>query len=464
MSVKQDVEPGTVHEPRGSRRTGPALAALGLAALVAVMDGTVVAVAFDAFAEAFATNLATVVWLTVAYLIAVAATLPALPWATARFGGRCVFLTGLILFVLASALCAAAPSVGWLIAFRFLQGLGGGLLEPMSLTLAATLANTRTMGKVMGTMSAVINVAPIFGPIIGSALANGGHWRWIFALNLPLGLIVLVATLVFLPRDDTRASSRPAPVDVRGLTLLTVGYVSLLFALNRSGEAPLALVLGVALAGAALLAGYTRHALTTTATPALDLRLLGHPGFAASLAVMGFVGFLMYSQVAALPLVGAADHQLAGTAQGVLVCALGAGLLPSMSLGGRLSDRFGPRPLVHAGSIIAAAGFTVLAAFHAALPLPATLALLVVIGLGFGASASPTFASVYRVLPPQRQPTGSAALFMTVQLTASLAVTVLGVLTRSDTWITPFFVLLAAAALAITALSPRLPGRPVHTG
>jgi EmrB/QacA subfamily drug resistance transporter len=458
-----------------------ALGALGLAALMAVLDGTVVAVALKPLAAAFDAPLTTVVWVTIGYLLAAASMLPLLGWATARFGGRTVFLTGLALFVLGSTLCALAWSAGTLIAFRVLQGFGGGLLEPTSLALAAGLAPRDQVGKVLGTMSMIINIAPVLGPIAGGLLLSTGHWQWIFIVNLPLGAVVLFAALAFIPADrpgietgaavshtDAAVSQAGAEVsprvvaDVRGLLLLTVGYVAILFALSRLGQHAAGwTVAATALLGVVLLAGYTRHALTTRRTPALDLRLLRRPGFAASLVVMGLVGLIMYSQLTALPIFDADRQQLRGIDQGLLICALGLGLLVSMSAAGRISDRTGPRPLVRAGAIVAAAGLATFALAHDTLPLPALFVLFVGIGLSFGCTASPTFASVYRTLPPAEQPQGTTALFMAVQLTASLGVTILGLVqARSpDHWLTALFILLAGAALGIAALSQALPGR-----
>jgi len=442
-----------------TRSTSPALVALGLAALLAVLDGTVVAVALNPLARAFDAPLTTIVWVTIGYLLAVASVLPLLGWAAARFGGRAVFLAGLALFVLGSALSAAAWSAGSLIAFRVLQGLGGGLLEPMSLALAAGLAGRDRVGKVLGTMSMIINVAPVLGPILGGLVLGTGHWRWIFLMNVPLGLGVLIAALAFVPADraGAEAADRPA-ADVRGLLLLTGGYLAVLFALNRSGsDGAGAVIAGTALVGVLLLIAYARHALTTRTAPALDLRLLRRPGFAAALVVMGFVGFIMYAQLIALPIVGA-DRDVA---PGLLVCALGLGLVVSMSLGGRISDRTGPRPLVRAGAAVAASGFLVAALTVDRLPWPALFAGFVVIGLGFGATASPTFASVYRTLPVAEQAQGTTALFMTVQLAASLGVTVLALM-RARTpehWVTVLFLVLTACALAVLGLARALPGR-----
>ena len=440
-----------------------ALIALGLAALLAVLDGTVVAVALQPLARAFEAPLTTVVWVTIGYLLAVASMLPLLGWATARFGGRAVFLTGLGLFVAGSTLCAAAWSVGSLIAFRVIQGFGGGLLEPTSLALAAGLAGRDRVGRVLGTMSMIINVAPVLGPLLGGAIAGNGHWRWIFILNVPLGLGVLSAALGFVPADRPDPGPGPRPAaDVRGLLLLTIGYLAVLFALNQAGRpGPALLTWAAAGLGVLLLAGYVRYALSTSRAPALDLRLLRRPGFAAALLVMGFVGLIMYSQVTALPMFGADRHHLRGIEQGLLVCALGLGLLVSMTLSGRISDRTGPRPLVRAGAVVTAGGLLCFALTHDRLPLPVVFVLLLVIGLGFGSTAAPTFASVYRTLPAAEQAQGTTAMFMTVQLTASLGVTLLGVLQgrAPGQWLTVLFLLLAAAALAIAAIGGALPGR-----
>jgi EmrB/QacA subfamily drug resistance transporter len=440
-----------------------ALVALGLAALLAVLDGTVVAVALDPLAVAFAAPLGTLVWVTIGYLLAVASVLPLLGWASARFGGRAVFLTGLAFFVLGSLLSALAWSAGSLIAFRVIQGLGGGLLEPMALALAAGLAGRDRVGKVLGAMSMIINVAPVLGPALGGLILGTGHWRWIFLLNVPLGLAVLVAALVFIPADRP-AGTEPRPAaDVRGLLLLTGGYLAVLLALNRSGRTGSGpMIASIAVVGVLLLAAYTRHALTTRVAPALDLRLLRRPGFAAALIVMGLVGFIMYAQLIALPIIGADRHHLRGAVQGLLVSALGLGLVVSMSLGGRISDRTGPRPLVGGGAVVAAAGFLAFALAQDRWPLPLLFVLFVLIGLGFGSTASPTFASVYRTLPTTEQAQGTTSLFMTVQLTASLGVTVLALLQARTPqhWITVLFGVLTAGALAILGLSRALPGRP----
>ncbi|GLY26948.1 hypothetical protein Kisp02_03130 [Kineosporia sp. NBRC 101731] len=206
----------------------------------------------------------------------------------------------------------------------------------------------------------------MLGPLVGGLLLQTGHWQWIFLINLPLGALVLLAVLG-ATRESTSAAQVSVPkADGPGLLLLTVGFVGVLFALNRSGEAgmspPVVLVGGL---GALLLATYVPYAARISRegrSPALDLRLLARPGFGASTAVMGLVGLVMFAQLTALPLFAAQRFGLTGLRQGVLVSALGLGLLVSMSAGGRLSDSVGARPLVMGGAAVtfaAVLGFVV---------------------------------------------------------------------------------------------------------
>jgi EmrB/QacA subfamily drug resistance transporter len=428
------------------------------------MDGTVVAAALKPLATSFGAELSTVVWVTVGYLLAAATMLPLLGWAMARFGGRRVFLAGLVLFLIGSALASLAWSIESLIAFRVVQGFGGGLLEPTSLALAGALAPREKVGKVLGRMSAIINVAPLLGPLVGSALLRTGHWQWIFLVNIPFGLVVLAVAARALPAGRGEASAPRA--DVPGLALLTSGFLAVLYALSSFGASadwwPAA---GFAVAGLALLGGYVRYALRTTRAPAFDLRLLRRPGFAPSLAVMSMVGLIMITQTAALPLIASERLGLHGIARGLPVAALGFGLLFSMSYGARMGDRTGPRPLVRLGSVLTAAGLATFALLSGRLPAPVAIGLFVLVGLTFGLTASPTFSGVFRILPPADQPQGTTALFMTVQLSGSLGVTLVGLFqARLDGhWVAGLFGLLTLAALAMTVLSRWLPGRPDAT-
>jgi EmrB/QacA subfamily drug resistance transporter len=446
---------------RLDRRTQILVSVLGAAAFVAVLDGTAVTASLATLTTSFDTTLPVVVWVTTGYLLAAGSVLPLVGWAVDRFGGRAVFLTGLAAFVAGSVLTGLAWSVEALIAFRVLQGFGGGLVEPASIAVAAAVAPREHVGRVMGRFSLIINIAPVVGPLLGTLFADNGLWRLIFLINLPLGALIVLAAIRCVPAaNESTTSTSP---DLVGMILLAPGFVFVLLTINRWGAgADAAPVIVMASIGGVLLAVYVAHALRTPRVPVLDLRLLRTKAFAAALLVMCVVGFIMFSQLSVLPVLAEQQFGLHGIARGVLTSALGVGLLFSMSNAGRISDRVGPRPLVVGGSVVTAAGLGIVGLVYDSWPLPALLALYVVVGLGFGSVAAPTFASVYRTLPAESAAQGTTALFIVVQLFASVGVTVMGLLLdRGGAGVySTAFTILAAAAVAAALIGTRLPGRP----
>jgi len=442
------------------RATVVVVAILALAAFMSVLDGTIVTVAVSSLGDVFDSPISTIVWVSVGYLLAAGLALPVAGWATERFGGRRVFLLGVGLFLLGSLLASVAWSASSLIAVRIVQGFGGGMMEPTALTLAAGAAGPKRVGKVMGILSLIINVAPVLGPLTGGLFATEAHWRWIFLINLPIGAVVAVSAWIVLPRDTSPRGS--GGVDVSGLLMLSPGFVAVLFAIDRIGAhgAWWSVVLPAA-AGAGLFVAYVRHALGADA-PLIDVRLLARPQFAASVMVMSFVGFVMYSQLVSLPLFLERVHGATGIEQGVLTTALGAGLLVSMTWSSRRSDVTGPRPLARVGGAVTAIGLAVFALTSDHIGVPAATVLFVATGLGFGSMAAPTFASVYRTVPATYTAQATTTMFIVVQASASLGVTIIGLVLSdgSTTAFRPLFLVLSAAALLGSLIARRLPGAP----
>jgi EmrB/QacA subfamily drug resistance transporter len=461
MDVAIDTRPAA--DERLDRRTIVVVAVMAAAAFMAVLDGTVVTVAIDSFTATFDSSVATIGWVSVGYLLAAAVSLPVAGWAIERIGGRRVFLAGLFVFVLGSALSSLAWSAGSLIAFRVVQGFGGGALEPTALTMAARTAAGRRVGTVMGLLSIVVNVAPVLGPLLGGVLVDGGHWRWIFLINVPLGLVVAGVALLAVPNDP----GDPAAVgsDLRGLWLLSPGFAAVLLAIERIGAeaATWSIALPAAL-GVGLLGWYVLRSLRVP-RPVIDVRMFTGAGFASSVGVMALVGFLMYSQLVALPLYARDVHGLAGIESGVLVTALGAGLLVSMALSARRSDVVGPRRLAGPGALITAIGLGAFAVLHDTASVGALVVVFVIVGLGFGSVAAPTFSSVYRTVAPNRAAQATTTMFIVVQTSASFGVTIIGLLLARlgvDAY-GPLAVILTGAAVLIAVLSRLLPGPPAQS-
>lgn len=441
-------------------RTRLVIAGMSLAALMAVLNGTTVTSALEALAPELDTTISGVVWVTTIYLIAASASVPLVGWLTERWGSTRVLQVGLVGFALGSLLSGFAWDLPSMIVFRFLQGLSGGMLEPASLAIIGAITPTAVLGRVMGMVSLVINIGPVIGPLVGGALVAADAWPWIFWVNVPLGVLVGVIAWRLLPSGE--GSSTRAPVDVIGLLLLPPGFVLVLLGLNRWGVGAAAIVvIGLVVLGLALLAAYVRHA-RRAPKPLLDVNLLRLPSFAGALGVMSTVGLIMYSQLTVLPLMAQRNLGLDAAWAGLPVAILGVGLMISMTLAGRASDVVGPRVIVRSGALTTVVTAVLIVVGHGSWPVPVVLLIVLALGLGFGAVASPTFASVYRVLPAAAIAQGTAALFIVTQLFASAGVTVVGLLTATSSDPAGMaYVVVAALALVAAGLSRLLPGRPL---
>jgi MFS family permease len=181
----------------GLRRT---IAVVLLGGIMGILDGSMVLVAVRAIADDLDVSLGAVGWVSTAYLLAVTATVPVGAWAVDRYGGKRLWLVGLVLFFAGSLGSALAPGLGSLIALRVLQGVGAGILDPLMLTLLARAAGPARAGRVMGIMGIVGSAGPVAGPIAGGALLQVLDWRWLFLVNIPIVIAAFVlAARVLVP-------------------------------------------------------------------------------------------------------------------------------------------------------------------------------------------------------------------------------------------------------------------------
>src|SRR5258708_8855579 len=173
---------------------------------MAILDATVVSVAQRTFIAQFETTQAVVAWTMTGYTLALATVIPLTGWAADRFGTKRLFMGSVLFFTLGSLLCAMAPNITLLVAFRVVQGLGGGMLMPLTFTILTREAGPRRLGRLMAVLGIPMLLAPMCGPVLGGWLISAYGWQWIFRINLPVGVILLVLAALIFPRDRPRPS------------------------------------------------------------------------------------------------------------------------------------------------------------------------------------------------------------------------------------------------------------------
>ena len=204
-----------------------------LGAVMSILDTTVINVAIDQLAIDFNASLTTIQWVVTGYTLALAAVIPVTGWAADRFGTKRIYIWSLALFMLGSALCAAAWSADSLIAFRVLQGVGGGMIMPSVMTIMTKKAGPQRMGRVMGILGVPMLIAPLVGPILGGWLVDDHSWRWIFLINVPIGIVAIILAQIVLERDEPQPAHR---MDWLGMALLSPGLTALIFGLAESSD------------------------------------------------------------------------------------------------------------------------------------------------------------------------------------------------------------------------------------
>lgn len=375
----------------------PPLVLLGLAAgpLVSMVDSSAVNVAVPEVAAELAAPLAAAGWIVSAYLLGIAACLPACAWLARRFGTRRVYATALVAFGAASALCGLAPGIEALIALRAVQGLASAPLVPLALALLFGDEPGRRGGaKMRPPMAAALMffLAPALGPTVGGLLMAAGGWRLIFLINVPLIALGLLGVRR-LPADPPADPGR-ARLDLPGLALLTLGATAAVHGaaeLTSGGEArwgPAAAAVGLVLLGC--YAGYARRA----PHPALDLGLLRDGRARTAVLVSLIASVVLFGVLFLIPI-----HLL--TVQGLSPVAAGLVLLPQglamglcTGLGERLVERHGARATVAGGMLTLAAMTALLLPVTPQTP-PWLLALLLCgRGLALGLTLQPIIAGI----------------------------------------------------------------------
>src|SRR4051794_2204762 len=400
--------------------------------IMSVLDMTIVNVALETLSRELHSGLNTIQWVTTAYLLAVAVVIPLTGWATERFGSKQVWMTCVLLFGIGSALCGLAWSAGSLIFFRVLQGIGGGMIMPVGMSVMAQTAGPKRIGRVMSVVGVPMLLGPILGPVLGGLIVDNASWRWIFYVNVPIAVLALGLAKRFLHADHGRANA--GRLDWRGLLLLSPGLGLIVFGLSESeshGGFTHPIVFGPVLVGLVLVAGFVRHALHFP-RPLIDVRLFREPSFAAAAATTTLLGGALFGAMIILPLYYQVARGESALTAGLLMAPQGLGAAMAMPLAGRLTDRLGGGRVALVGIIILTVATIPYAFLGPATPYGLLAGLLVIRGIGLGSTMMPTMAAAYAVLSPGQIPRATSALNVTRQVGGSLGTAVLAVLLQPE--------------------------------
>ena len=381
-----------------------------LGTIMTVLDLTIVNVAIPTLGREFATSISAIQWVMTGYMLAFASVIPLAGWASERFGAKRVWIASLLVFVVGSVLCGLAWSIGSLIVFRVLQGLGAGMILPVGQTMLAQAAGPQRMGRVMSLIGVPMLLAPVLGPVLGGVIVEDWSWRWIFFLNLPVGVAAIAAARRLLPEARPQLGER---LDLRGLALLSPGIALFLYGVSEAGSAggfANAGTLVAALLGLALVAAFVAHARVRGRATLIDLSLFARRGFATAAAVNFLLPAALFGTLLLIPLYYQLVRHESPLQIGLLLVPQGIGAALAMPLAGYLTDRIGARFVVTVGVLVAAVGTLAYTQLGAKTSYAYLAAALFVLGIGAGSTIMPSMAAAFQALAREETPRATSAL------------------------------------------------------
>lgn len=404
-----------------------------LGAIMSILDITIVTVAQPAFQNDFGVTPAQAAWTMTGYTLALASIIPVTGWAADRFGTKRLYLTAIVLFTLGSLLCALAWSFSSLVLFRVLQGLGGGMLAPLGMTILTRAAGPQRIGRVMAVMGLPMLLGPIFGPILGGWLIDIASWHWIFLINLPIGLATLGFAWVILPKDSPTPSET---FDFVGMLMLSPGLAAFLYGVSTIPETQTLAAVKVAVpivVGALLIVGFVVRTLKGRAAhPLIDLSLFRNRTLTTAIITLMLFAIAFFGASLLFP---AYFLQVRGESTlnaGLMLAPQGLGAMIVMPIAGIFVDRIGPGKIILAGVTVIAIGMGMFSTLDATTSYLFLMGALFVMGAGMGATMMPVMTAALQTLKDHQIARGSTTMNIAQQVAASIGTAVFTViLTRN---------------------------------
>jgi EmrB/QacA subfamily drug resistance transporter len=404
-----------------------------LGAFMSVLDTTIVNVALHDLSSDLSTSLSGIQWVITGYLLSLAAVIPVTGWAVRRYSARRLYLIALVVFTGGSALCGLAQTSQELIAFRVIQGVGGGMLTPIGQMILVKAAGPRNMAKVMSIVGVPIVLAPVIGPTLGGLLLQTAGWQWIFEVNVPVGILALVLAFRLLPHDEA-GTAEAGRLDFLGLVLAAAGVVGLTYGLSESetsGSLISPSVLIPVLGGLALIGLFVLRSLRIE-RPLLDLSLFRNAAFRAASVVTFCLGAALFGAMILIPLYFQTVLGDSALKTGLLLIPQGIGGGLGMAASGRMTNRFGAGRTSLVGGLTMAVATIPFVLVTATTPYALIGAAMIVRGVGVGLAIMPAMTAAFSVLTREQINDATPQLTVLQRVGGSLGTALIAVILQHN--------------------------------
>lgn len=372
------------------------LLAIIVGMFMVILDGTAMNVALPGFVKDFDSKISVVQWAVTGYALAQAAVIPLAGWLSDRFGAKRIFLFSVIMFTVGSGLCALSTGVEQLIIFRVIQGLGGGMVAPIAMAFVYRLSPRDKVGAVMGMIGIPMLLAPALGPVLSGWLVDYASWHWIFLINLPVGVLAVIAGIRTMPNLERQ--SVPS-LDFLGMILAPIAFASIAYGVSEGGTSwsSAKTITGLVVGGVALILFIIVELRRNQ--PLLELRVFRSADFTRGIIVQWITQIALFGTMFLIPLFLQQGKGFSAFESGLAVLpqAIAAGVF--MPIGGRLFDRFGARPVVITGLVFITSAAYLLSGISAEDGSRALILPLALLGGGMGLSMMPLNTHIIQAAP-----------------------------------------------------------------
>ncbi|MBO9596543.1 MAG: DHA2 family efflux MFS transporter permease subunit [Cohnella sp.] len=396
MSSQTNVGAAVEEAPFSMKAIMGPMMAIVVGMIMVILDSTVMNIALPTLMSDFDSTVNTMQWSITAYTLALSAVIPLAGWLTDRFGAKQVFLITIFLFTAGSILCSFATTPEQLIIYRIIQGVGGGMVQPIGMAIIFKLAPPNKQGAVMGMLGIPMMLGPALGPVLGGYLLEYATWHWIFLINLPIGIIAIMVGLRYLPKVERK--SVPA-LDFWGMLLAPIAFATLSYAVSEGGKdwGSTNTIVSLIVGGVALVLFIIVELLHKQ--PLLELRVFGSSDFTIGIFASWLMTMALFGSFLFVPMYMQQVFHYEPLKTGFMILPQVAMTGLFMPIGGKLFDKFGARVVSVVGIGFIAAGLFYMSQIHADSGAGYVITATMIMGVGMGLSMMPVNTHILKVAP-----------------------------------------------------------------